>query len=102
MKRTVRLVVLGALLHSGAQAAGQDTVPEPSLNAARHTQAARPAAKKQKAVRSKKSKAVRVRKVKAKSRLGTENATPQAVDKQDAVTPTESIEQTIQLKGVRG
>jgi hypothetical protein len=92
------------MLHGGAQAAGQDATAEPSLNTVRHTQAALPAAKKQKAVRSKKNKVARTRKVKSKSSLGIEAADPKPKDKQDAVTqtPPETIEQSIQLKGVRG
>ena len=104
MKRTVRLAILGAMLHGGAQAAAQDVATEPSLRTVGHTQAVLPVAKKQKAVRSKKNKAARTRKVKSKSSLGIEATDPKPKDKPDTVTqtPPETVEQSIQLKGVRG
>jgi hypothetical protein len=104
MKRTVRLAILGAMLHGGAQAAAQDVTTQPSLNTVGHTQAVLPVAKKHKAVRSKKNKAARTVKVKSKSRVGMEAPDPKPADKPDAVTqtPPEIIEQSIQVKGVRG
>ena len=104
MKRTVRLAILGAMLHGGAQAAVQDVATEFSLRTVRHTQASQPVAKKQKATRSKKHKAARTNKVKSKSGVGIEAADPKPKDKPDAVseTPAETIEQSIRLKGVRG
>jgi hypothetical protein len=92
------------MLHGGAQAAAQDIANEPSLNTVRHTQAAQPVAKKQKAVRSKKSKAAKTGKVKSKSRVGIEAAEQKLKNKPNAVTetPVESIEQSVQIKGVRG
>ncbi len=104
MKRAVKLAILGAMLQGGVQAAPQDVVVEPSLSAAHHTRSAQPVAKKQKAARSKKHKAARSGKVKSKPGLGVGAADPKPADKPDAVIQTlpEAVEQSIQLKGVRG
>jgi hypothetical protein len=104
MKRTVRLAILGAMLQGGVQAAAQDVAVEPSLTTARHIRPAHPVAKKQKAVRSKKHKAARSGKVKSKPRVEAEPTEQTPKDKSDAVSTTqpEAIEQSVQLKGVRG
>jgi hypothetical protein len=104
MKRTVRLAILGVMLHGGAQATVQDVAAEPSLGSARHTRPAHPVAKKQKAVRGKKHKAARSGKVKSKPSVEVEPTEQKPKDKSGAVTanPPETIEQSVRLKGVRG
>jgi len=95
MKRTVRLALIGALLQGSAHAAGQNTDAKPSLEKGQDKVAAvrqdASAAKKQKSIRGKKP--------------GVKAKTPElAKDKQDGAmeTPADQVEQSVQLKGVRG
>lgn len=94
MKRTVRLALLGAVLHAGAQAEElvAKSAPAAIPGEAKTGVAGQPSPvpKKSKTVQRKKSR------VTAK----TAETTP----KQDGVaeTPAEQQEQSVQLKGVRG
>ncbi len=96
MKRKVRLAILGAMLHGSAHAAEPGATAEPSLSKGQVTHPASSAEKKTRAVRIKKSK--------PKARIDSEKAKPQETVKQEVVTetPPEAIEQSVQLRGVRG
>jgi len=96
MKRTVRLAILGTMLQGTAHAAEPNSTAEPSLARDKVAHSTPAADKKARVVRSKKHK--------PKTRTGAVKADPQANVKQDAVTetPPGSIEQSIQLRGVRG
>jgi hypothetical protein len=96
MKRKARLAILGAMLQGSAHAAEPSVTAEPSLNELiTHSL---PAAEK------KKTKVVRGKKVKPETKVDTVKIDQQAKIKQDGVTetPPGSIEQSIQLRGVRG
>jgi hypothetical protein len=96
MKRKVGLAILGVMLHGNAHAAEPNAPAEPSLNKGA---LARPVPSTDKS-----AKTVRGKKAKAKSNASSDNADPKANVKQDAVTetPPGSIQQSVQLKGVRG
>ncbi|MBI4809470.1 MAG: hypothetical protein HY799_11065 [Nitrosomonadales bacterium] len=101
MKRTVRVVLLGTMLQGGASAAEQNVNANPSLDKGQGKVAAvrqdAPAAKKPKSIRGKKP--------------GTAAKSPNpakddslAKEKQEGETgnPADQVEQSVQLKGVRG
>ena len=96
MKRKVGLAILGVMLHGNAHAAEPHAPAEPSLNKEPIARTVPPTAANAKSVRGKK----------AKARINTApaNADPKANVKQDAVTetPPGSIQQSVQLRGVRG
>lgn len=94
MKRTVRLAILGTLLQGSAHAAQPSASAKPSLGKEPITHSVPAAEKKTRVARSKKTK----------TRIATEKVDPQAKAKQDNVTetPPGSIEQSVQLRGVRG
>jgi hypothetical protein len=96
MKRTVRLAILGTMLHGSAHAAEPGSTAEPLLGKERVSHSAPSAEKNTRAVRGKKAK--------PKIKIAAEKIDPQAKVKQDSVTetPPGSIEQSIQLRGVRG
>ena len=96
MKRKISLAILGTMLQGSAHAVGPNVASEPALN--KHsTQHSAPAAKK-------KAKARAAKKAGGKAKLVADKADPQAKVKQDAVTetPPGSIEQSVELRGVRG
>lgn len=96
MKRKVSLAILGTMLQGNAHAAESSAIAEPSLSKERLSYSA-PATEK-------KTQAVRGKQAKPKTRVGAVKVDPQAKVKQDGVTetPPGSIEQSIQLRGVRG
>lgn len=101
MKRAVRVVVLGALLQGSVHAGEQNAVATPSLDKAQDRGASvrqdEPKAKKQKIVRGKRSGAA------AKpAKPATDDQL--AKEQQDGAmqAPTDQVEQSVQLKGVRG
>ncbi|OIR08611.1 hypothetical protein GALL_94050 [mine drainage metagenome] len=96
MKRKVGLAVLGLMLHGNVHAAEPNASAAPSLNKEPVASTVPSADKNAKAVRGKKSK--------ARTNASSDNADPKAKVKQDAVTetPPGSIQQSVQLKGVRG
>ncbi|MBI5007450.1 MAG: hypothetical protein HZB95_10090 [Nitrosomonadales bacterium] len=101
MKRAVRVVVLGAMLQGSAQAGEQDAAVQSSPNKGQDrvasVQQGAPEAKKQKTVHGKKSAA------KAKPAKPAKDD-PLAKEKQEGAmeAPAEQVEQSVQLKGVRG
>jgi len=97
MKRKVTLAILGAVLHGNAYASEPKVASEPSSNKEQAVQTV-PAAKSR-------TKTVQGRKSKPKVKTASEDKVdPQSNARQNAVTePTPgSIEQPVQLKGVRG
>lgn len=95
MKRTVRLALLGALLQGGAHAAEQNMDAKPSLDKEQD----KVAAVRQEAAAAKKQKSIRGKKPGAKAKSPV-----LAKEKQDSAmeTPADQVEQSVQLKGVRG
>jgi hypothetical protein len=93
MKLAAGAMLLCTMLAVGAQAVEQGTS---SLIKELTVQPLQPVAKKNKAARSKR--------IKPKSKIGMDKDVPKVQEKTNAVTetPAESIEQSIQLKGVRG
>jgi hypothetical protein len=96
MKRKLGLAILGAMLQGNAHAAEPNAAAEPSLSKEPITRTVPSADKNAKTVRGKKAK--------PKPKAGSGNADPKANVRQDAVTetPPGSIQQSIQLRGVRG
>lgn len=96
MKRKVGLAILGLMLHGNARAAEPNVPAEPSLNKESVTRTVPSTDKKSKSARGKKAK--------PRTNASLDNADPKANVKQDAVTetPPGSIQQSVQLKGVRG
>ncbi len=96
MKRKVGLAVLGLMLHGNAHAAEPNVPAAPSLNKGPVATAVPSTDKNARTVRGKKSR--------ARTNASSDNADPKANVKQDAVTetPPGSIQQSVQLKGVRG
>ena len=95
MKRTVRLALLGAMLQGSAHAAEQNVDAKPSLDKGQD----KVASVQQDGLKAKKPKAVHGKKPGAKTK-----SPKLAKEKQDGVieTPAEQVEQSVQLKGVRG
>jgi len=95
MKRTVRLAILGAMLHGSAHADEQSETAKPALDKAQKNVTV----VQQKTVASKKAKTTRGKKMSAKVKPD-----PILKQNQDATTETapDSIEQSVHLKGVRG
>ncbi|MDO8925314.1 MAG: hypothetical protein Q7U94_00225 [Sideroxyarcus sp.] len=95
MKRTVRLALLGALLQSSAHAAEQNVDAKSSLDKGQD----KVASVQQGGLKAKKQKAVNGKKPGAKSKSSS-----LAKGKQDSAmeTPADQVEQSVQLKGVRG
>ena len=96
MKRKISLAILGTMLHGSAHAVGPSVSAEPALNK-NSIQHSAPAAKK-------KTKTKAAKKAERKAKLVADKADPQKKMKQDAVTetPPGSIEQSVELRGVRG
>jgi hypothetical protein len=96
MKRKITLAILGTLLQGSAHAVGAAAITNPTLNKDKVGHSA-PAARK-------KTRAKRVKKTEAKAKLVADKVDPQTKVKQDAVTetPPGSIEQSVDLRGVRG
>lgn len=96
MKRKVGLAILGLMLHGNAHAAEPNVPAAPSLNKGPVASGVPSTDKRSKLVRGKRSK--------ARTNASSDNADPKANVKQDAVTetPPGSIQQSVQLKGVRG
>ncbi|ADE10979.1 hypothetical protein [Sideroxydans lithotrophicus] len=96
MKRTVKLALLGALLQSSAHAAEQSvvtgTVKDPGQQKAAAVQPA-PLTAKHKSAGRKTGKHAGTRKTEPKARLKK---------KVEADAPSDPIEQSVQLRGVRG
>jgi hypothetical protein len=96
MKHKVGLVMLGVMLHGNAHAAEPNATADSSLNKESVTPTVPTTDKKSKSVRSKKAK--------PRTNASSDNADPKANAKQDAIieTPPGSIQQSVQLRGVRG
>lgn len=96
MKRKISLVILGTLLQGSAHAIGPNVTSEPAShkNSIKH---AVPATKK-------KTKTKAARKAERKAKLAADKVESEKKLKQDAVTetPPGSIEQSVELRGVRG
>lgn len=95
MKRTVRLALLGAMLQGSAHAAEQNADAKLSLDKGQD----RVASVQQGGLKARKQKAVNGKKPGAKTKSSS-----LAKEKQDAVmeAPADQVEQSVQLKGVRG
>lgn len=96
MKRKISLAILGTVLQGSAYAVGPNVSTEPALNK-NTVQHSAPAAKK-------KTKTRAAKKAQRKAKLVADKADSQKKMKQDAVTetPPGSIEQSVELRGVRG
>jgi hypothetical protein len=101
MKRKVRLALLGVVLHGGAHAeplaAQSAPVVAPAEAQAAAVQPVAPSQKKSKAARRKKSGVV-AKPVEPPQTDPVVDAKPQ----DSAQPPTEQVDQSVQLKGVRG
>lgn len=95
MKRTARLALLGVLLQGSAHAAEQNADAKPSLDKGQD----KVASVQQGGLKAKKQKAVNGKRPGAKAKSSSI-----AKEKQDATmeTPADQVEQSVQLKGVRG
>ncbi len=95
MKRTVKVVILGALLQGSAQAGELDAADKASQDKKQE----KLAIAQQETAAGKKTKPTRNNKANTKSK-----ADPAAKEKQDAVTetPSDSAEQSVLLRGIRG
>ncbi len=96
MKRKISLAILGTLLQGSAHAIGPNVTSEPALNKSSIKHSV-PATKK-------KTKSKAARKAERKARLAADKIDSEKKVKQDAVTetPPGSIEQSVELRGVRG
>lgn len=96
MKRKVSLAILGTMLQGSAHATEPGTTGDPAL-------ITEPIAHSAQAT-EKKTGVAHVKKAKPRTKAGAEQVEPQTEVKQDAVTetPPGSIEQSVQLRGVRG
>lgn len=96
MKRTVRLALLGTMLHGTAHAAEPVAAGSHSLGKEPVAHSVPSAAKKTRAEQGKRAK--------HKGKAGAKKVDSQAKVKQDVVTetPPGSIDQSIELRGVRG
>lgn len=96
MKRKISLAILGTMLQGNAHAVGPSVNAEPALNKNSIPHSA-PAVKK-------KTKTKAAKKAERKAKLAANKAALQKKMKQDAVTetPPGSIEQSVELRGVRG
>lgn len=95
MKRTVRLALIGAMLQGSAHAAEQNADAKPSLDKGQD----KVASVQQGGLMVKKQKAVNGNKPSAKAKSPS-----LAKEKQDGAmeAPADQVEQSVQLKGVRG
>jgi len=96
MKRKISLAILGTVLQGSAHAAGPSVSADPALNK-NSIQHSAPAAKK-------KTKTKAAKKAERKAKLVADKAESKKKMKQDAVTetPPGSIEQSVELRGLRG
>lgn len=95
MKRTVRVVLLGTMLQSGAHAADQDVNAKPALDKDQD----KVATVRQDASVAKKPKSPRGKKPGKSARDEVAAKEKQEVVKEN---PADQVEQSVQLKGVRG
>lgn len=99
MKRTVKVVILGAMLQGSAHADEQSVTAKPSLGKEPGKSAV---VVRQTPEMGKKSRAARKKSKPDDSAKAGEPASPTAQEKQDKVTETPAETQTVQLRGVRG
>jgi hypothetical protein len=100
MKRTVRVAILGAMLHGSAHAAEPNASIKPALDKGQAKGVVQPAvvsSKKNKVARKKAQAVEPVETVKNESPAVPATTTPVQSEK-----PAATTEQSIQLKGVRG
>ena len=96
MKRKISLAILGTMLQGSAHAVGPNVTSDAALS--KHSIPHSSSAAK------KKNKTKPAKKAERKAKLVADKVDPQTKVKQDAVTetPPGSIEQSVELRGVRG